>query len=185
VLKSQDIVVLLHLAAHGHESWTFASVHQQLGISASEVHAALNRAALARLYDAELRTPQRHALTEFCLHGLKYVFPATLGGPSRGIGTCGGSPFPCPFVFEQNDTPVWPHPEGNQRGPAVEPLYPSLPKIIEQLPALYSLLVLVDFIRLGRARERQWAEKSLSEQLLPGYSTQNSTQNAAQKNTKP
>ena len=168
MLKPQDIVILLHLTTKQGRPWSFEEVHQELNISTSEVHAGLKRAAVARLYEPESRTPQAHAAAEFCVHGLKYVFPARLGGPTRGIGTCSGSHFTFPFTFEKSDTPVWAHPEGLVRGPAVEPLYPTLPGVISKLPELYYLLVLVDFIRLGRARERSWAAETLTGLLEKG-----------------
>ena len=168
VLKPQDIVILLHLTTKQGRPWSFDEVHRELNISTSEVHAALKRAAVARLYEPKSRVPQAHALAEFCVFGLKYVFPAVLGGSTRGIGTCSGSSFSFPFTFEKSDTPVWPHSEGLVRGPAVEPLYHSIPAVILKLQKLYYFLVLVDFIRLGRARERSWAAKTLTELLENG-----------------
>ncbi len=87
--------------------------------------------------------------------------------PPRGIGTRSGSSLTFPFTFEKSDTPVWSHPKGLVRGPAVEPLYRSIPAVISKREELYYLLVLVDFIRLGRARERSWAAATLTE-LLEG-----------------
>ena len=168
VLKPQDIVILLHLTTKQGRPWSFDEVHRELNISTSEVHAALKRAAVARLYEPKSRVPQAHALAEFCVFGLKYVFPAVLGGSTRGIGTCSGSSFSFPFTFEKSDTPVWPHSEGLVRGPAVKPLYHSIPAVILKLQKLYYFLVLVDFIRLGRAREQSWAAKTLTELLENG-----------------
>lgn len=62
-------------------------------------------------------------------------------------------------------SPVWPDAEGMLQGAAVKPLYPSVPHAARNEPRLYDLLALVDAIRIGRARERNWAEKELLRRL--------------------
>ena len=44
----------------------------------------------------------------------------------------------------------------------LEPLYASVPGAARRNPALYDLLALVDALRIGRARERNLAEKEIS-----------------------
>ncbi|MCC7172374.1 MAG: hypothetical protein IT459_18150 [Planctomycetes bacterium] len=61
--------------------------------------------------------------------------------------------------------PVWPDPEGTDRGEALEPLYRSVPAVARRDPKLYEILCLVDAIRAGRARERALAEKLLRERI--------------------
>ena len=61
--------------------------------------------------------------------------------------------------------PVWSDPEGQMQGVAVEPLYASAPGAARRDPELYHLLALVDALRMGRARERAFAEKELGERL--------------------
>lgn len=72
--------------------------------------------------------------------------------------------------------PVWPYGEGDKRGLAVEPLYRSVPQSITQFPdqLFYELLVLVDAIRFGRARERNIAIKLLKEKIKNDRSSQES-----------
>ena len=53
------------------------------------------------------------------------------------------------------------------QGVAVEPLYSSVPGAAQRDPELYYLLALVDALRMGRARERAFAEKELAERLNP------------------
>jgi hypothetical protein len=57
--------------------------------------------------------------------------------------------------------PVWPDQDGPVRGATFEPLYPSVPEAAKRDAHLYELLVLVDAIRDGRARERKIAEREL------------------------
>ena len=61
--------------------------------------------------------------------------------------------------------PVWPWPEGETRGVALDPLYRTAPAAALRDPVLYELLALVDAIRDGRARERKIAEKELIRRL--------------------
>jgi hypothetical protein len=51
------------------------------------------------------------------------------------------------------------------RGTALSPLYSAAPKAARSDPQLYELLVLVDAIRGGRARERDIAVKELNKRL--------------------
>jgi hypothetical protein len=61
--------------------------------------------------------------------------------------------------------PVWPDSDGTRQGAAVEPLYRSVPIAAKNDPALYDLLALVDALRIGRARERKFAEQELERRL--------------------
>lgn len=48
-LKPQDFLVALKLVAWGEQRWTYARLAQELGLSASEAHAAVKRGLLAGL----------------------------------------------------------------------------------------------------------------------------------------
>jgi hypothetical protein len=61
--------------------------------------------------------------------------------------------------------PVWPSFDGNVQGLAVEPLYRFVPQAARADARLYGMLALVDAIRLGRARERSFAERELTRLL--------------------
>lgn len=163
------MVVALALAAQGGASApAYQELASRLGLSSSETHAAVRRLQRARLVDPERRV-NRRALTEFLLHGLRYVFPAELGAPSLGMAT-GPS---APGVGEAFDAPelwVWPTSEGDVRGPAIAPLYPSVPEAARKDPKLYELLSLVDCLRVGRARERAIATRRLRSLLEVGAS---------------
>jgi len=64
--------------------------------------------------------------------------------------------------------PVWPDANGKVQGQAVAPLFPSVPGAARKNPELYALLAYVDVLRVGRARERKFAEKQLTEQVGHG-----------------
>lgn len=159
--KPQDVVVALKACLGVRE--TFASLGQQLGMSASEIHAAFRRLREARLVDVE-ENVIRKRLLEFLVHGVPYVYPASLKALTRGVPTAWAAP---KFASAAADDarPVWPDPEGDSRGQAVEPLYSSVPKIARRDAQLYDLLAAVDLLRIGRARERKVGEDFLNERL--------------------
>ncbi len=166
-LKPQDILVTLKLLAHPNAAWSYPRLAVDLSMSASEVHSSVRRATLVGLLqDNKRHTPNRKALLEFLVHGLKYVFPAGLGRLTRGVPTAHAAP-PLLGQFAASDEPppVWPDPEGSVRGQELEPLYRSVPKAARADPQLYELLSLVDAVRSGRARERELAIKELRSRL--------------------
>ncbi len=167
-LKPQDLMVLLKLHAVGERQATYGELAAALGMSSSEVHASIGRARLARLVNIENDRPVvvRAALKEFLLHGAKYAFPATLGSPTRGVPTAYAAPPLATRVSQPNEAPpVWPDPEGEQRGVSFHPLYPTAPFAARKDRLLYEFLALFDALRGGAARERQLAGQLLSERL--------------------
>ncbi len=165
MLKPQDVVVLLKLAVAKGE-WSYPSLAAALGISASEVHSAIRRASEAGLFSLATKRPNRSALLEFLVHGVRYVFPAQRGGVTRGLPTAHAAlPLKTRIVASGELIPVWPDPEGEVRGEEFRPLYKSVPGAARRDPALYELLALVDALRGGRARERKLAIEELQRRL--------------------
>lgn len=168
VLKPQDILVLLKLVAVGDKKWAYNRLAIELGMSPAEVHAAVKRALIARL---AIRTgakivPDIRNMEEFILHGLRFVFVPELGEMTRGMPTGHAAlPLQSLFVADNEPPPVWPDPNGKIRGLAFSPLYKSVPEAARIDPLLYELLVLVDGIRSGRAREREIAARELRKRL--------------------
>jgi hypothetical protein len=58
-----------------------------------------------------------------------------------------------------------PDPDGDRRGMALYPLYPTVPKAARIDFVLYESLALFDALRSGAARERQLASQLLSQRL--------------------
>jgi len=139
-----------------------------LGLSPSEVHGAMKRLQIARLlHGPEMgNKPNISALEEFLLHGFKYVFPAELGQPTRGLPTSYAAP-PLNAEIQAADElpPVWPWHEGHVRGVSFQPLYKTVPVACSKDPLLYEYLALLDALRSGRARERNIAEQELVKRL--------------------
>jgi len=167
-LKPQDILVLLKLIATGNERMSYGALAAKLGMSPSEVHAAVKRAIVARLahHDEDHVVLSVRNLEEFLVHGIKYVFVPERGQISRGMPTAHAvAPLKSTFVSSDELPPVWPDADGDVRGEGFSPLYKSAPFAARQDQALYELLALVDAIRAGRARERELAVKMLKKRL--------------------
>ena len=160
-LKPQDIVVLCKLLIEHEKELPYARMAEELGMSASETHAAIRRLQEGRLVTPGGRNVQRQALRDFLKYGIGHVFPARGLEPSRGLPTAWAAPV-FDGAFNTNEPPpVWAHPEGTIRGPSVAPLYKSGPDAALKDQRLYDYLALIDAVRLGRARERKFALKKL------------------------
>jgi len=170
VLRPQDVVVLLRLTLEPGAAPSYAALAAELSLTASEIHAGLERAAAAQLVrkdKAGKASVVREALNLFLQHGVRYVFPATHGGTTRGLATgYAAAPLKDKIIQPNEPVPVWPHKNGPVRGVAFYPLYPTVPDAAGRNPALYELLVLVDAIRGGSPRERALALPLLEERVL-------------------
>ena len=170
VLRPQDLVVLLRLSLEKGPSPTYAVLAGEICLTASEIHAALERAALAQLArkDASGKASVvRDALLLFIQHGARYAFPATRGGMTRGMPTgYAAAPLKDKIVQPNEPPPVWPHKHGTVRGEALHPLYPSVPEAAASNPALYELLALFDAVRGGSPREHALALPLLAERMV-------------------
>lgn len=83
---------MLKLLCAEQPKWSFSQIAGELGMSPSEVHAAVTRCEKAGLYSPLSRRPRKAALLEFLVHGLRYVFPASLGPPVQGLPTSYAAP---------------------------------------------------------------------------------------------
>jgi hypothetical protein len=168
-LKAQDLFVLYKQAANPSRRWTYATLGAALGMSASQVHRSVQRALSAGLATSNGRGEWHvipEALIEFSIHGARYAFPAEVGAVRRGVPTSFGAlPLSNEISSAPGEAPVWPHPEGQVRGPTLSPLHRQAPDAALADPALYELLALLDALRVGRSRERSLAQTMLSQRL--------------------
>ena len=168
ILKPQDILVLLKLVSMGRVEWSYNQLAIVLAMSPAEVHAAIKRALAARLaiHGDENILVNIGNLKEFLIHGLKYVFVPDYGEMSRGIPTgYAAPPFNKKIAGGEEPPPVWPDAEGGVRGMSFSPLYKSVPKAVRKDHRLYELLVIVDVLRSGKAREQKMAINALEKKL--------------------
>jgi hypothetical protein len=167
-LKPQDLLVLLKLVTLGRVRWSYSGLATDLGMSPSEVHAAVKRVVAARLAipRGDMVTPAISALKEFLAHGVQYAFVPERGALTRGMPTAHAAlPLRNELAPSTELPPVWPDPEGEVRGLAFAPLYKAAPTAARKDPKLYELLALVDAVRGGGARERTVAVRLLEKRL--------------------
>ena len=163
MLKGQDIVVLAALMDEGRADEPYAELARRVRISASEAHAAVRRLRESRLVGSDRRVQRRNAM-EFLLHGLRYAFPLRSAGRTvRGMPTSYAAPVARDAFAVSGAAPVWQTGDGGAFGQAVEPLYPTAPAAATDSPELYDRLAILDMLRGGRLRERQFAEERLRE----------------------
>ncbi len=167
-LKPQDAVVLSKLLEYGPKRPPYALIAKELFMSASEVHAAVQRCKGAHLLSGpeRLETPNISAMEEFFIHGLKYAFPPQRGELTRGVPTAfAAQPLMSRISSGTGPPPVWPYAEGKSRGYSFAPLYKTVPQAALVDPFLYEMLALIDAIRDGRTRDRQIAIEELKIRL--------------------
>jgi hypothetical protein len=114
VLKRQDLLVLLKLVTLGRTRWSYNGLATDLGMSPSEVHAAVKRAVAARLAipRGDTVTPAISALKEFLTHGVQYSFVPERGALTRGMPTAHAAlPLRNELASSSDLPPVWPDPK--------------------------------------------------------------------------
>ena len=160
MLRGQDILVLVRLLGEPPKA-RIQWIADSLGLGVGAVHRSLRNLSEAQLILADRRVALAQA-DEFLFHGLRYVFPPRFAGEARGVPTAWAAP-PLSDKFSglNSPVPVWPDPDGRQRGIALEPLHPGVPAAALRDSELYERLALVDGLRLREARVRQAARGAL------------------------
>ena len=107
-MKSQDVIyaLVVHLVPR---AWTYPSISDFSGLSASQSHMSCKRLREARLLRQEPGEPwlvSAANLTEFLTYGVPYVFPVTIGEPTWGIPTAYAAPF-VQEVSSRGSTILW------------------------------------------------------------------------------
>lgn len=165
MLKPQDILVVLKLAALRGESWTYKSLSEAVGLSVASVHESVQRAIAAGFLGGRERRVVRASVEEFFVHGLRYVLPPERGRVARGIATATSAPVFRSRMAAQDIPLVWAFAQGDVRGETLAPIHPAVPEAASKDDKLYSLLAVVDTLRAGSARERGVAAEVLKELL--------------------
>jgi hypothetical protein len=168
-MRPQDVPILLKIISFERASinWKMKDLARELDISPSEISESLNRSNHAHLIDYDKRHVFRLALHEFVVYAIRYVFPQSPGSMTRGMRTAHSAP-PINKVIRSDEQYVWPDAEGDTKGQAIEPLYPTLVQASKQDEFLYTALALIDALRVGRAREKEIARIELEKMILRG-----------------
>jgi len=164
-MRPQDILVLLKIISLHNHKWRNIDIANALKLSPSETSEALNRCKIAKLIDGKKRNVHINSFKEFLIYGLKYVFPAEIGPTVRGIPTAHSAPPISESISQGSDTYVWPSAIGTKRGQSLKPLYKTIPEISQENKSFYELLVIIDTLRVGRAREIKIAIEELEKRM--------------------
>ena len=161
-LRPSDVAVALQLARTPGAHYQVMARNLHLGVA--EVHRGVRRLERAGLVQAAERRVNRQALLEFLVHGVRYVFPASLGPEGPGVLTAAAAP-PLAGKIPGGPSAVWPDGEAKTRGVSLVPLYRAAPQAALGDEQTYRLLALVDVLRLGQLQERRLAQGLLDEAL--------------------
>jgi DNA-binding Lrp family transcriptional regulator len=170
-MKPQDVVVLLKIIASDSDFWQQADLAKSLNMSQSEVSQCVARLKYSGLLDSGGKKVMRLSLLDFLKNGIALVFPQKPGAIVRGIPTA-HSANPLKKIITSSEVFVWPSANGKVKGQAIQPLYKSIVNVVENDERFYQLLTLVDALRVGRAREKEYAVIELSNRILhesPSY----------------
>lgn len=174
MLKGQDVIILVLLRLSPKREWNFDALSGLMGISRSQCHLAIRRLRKARLLLDASVSPWRVSVTnfnEYVIHALKYDFPAEIGPVMRGIPTAHSADFVAENFHSDSASRgpeshyVWPSAAGSHKGSSLEPLHPSQLRFVPKRQSLsrssyasvYEILVCIDLLRMGQAREQKWA----------------------------
>jgi hypothetical protein len=171
-MKGQDVVMMVLLRMHGHREWNFEELSKLLAQSVSQCHASRERLRKARLLSADPAKPWHVPVdnfAEYVIHGFKYDFPPILGGTVRGIPTAQSSEIVAEeFRSKPSGSPgiVWSSPDGSAIGQSLEPVHPTQLNVCSNpgFESVYRMLVYMDLLRVGQARERAWGARKIEEE---------------------
>jgi hypothetical protein len=165
MLRGEDIVLLLKLV-DAPADWTVRSLESETTIPRSVVQRAIKRLAQAGLYDEHARRVRISQSEEFLVHGLRYVFPGRVGGPTLGVPAAwAAEPLARELALTDELPPVWPAAKGTHRGLEFAPLHPAALEASARDHALGERLALVDALRAGGPRIKSLAAELLVQRL--------------------
>jgi hypothetical protein len=169
-LKPQDLAMAFKLVILRGSSFIYKDLAEQMALSATETHASVQRLLAARLAIIDPESNVVRINTDALIRllpGTIYFFPPQRGEVTIGFVTAyGASPLREQVMFADQFPPVWPHPEGDTRGPLLAALYANLPLAAKKDAELYQMLALFDAMRIGQARECAMAHDLLQKMIF-------------------
>lgn len=168
VIRPIDVVILLKKITPQGMVMNGKQLANSLCISPAEVSVALERSRIAQLVDESKSRVNILALRDFLIYGIKYCFPAKPGSIVRGVPTASSAEIIKQTIATNGEQYVWKDSLGMERGQSIIPLYPKASEAARKDTGLYELLVIVDSLRIGKARERNVAIEKL-DKLLNRY----------------
>jgi hypothetical protein len=159
-IRPQDIVILLKILILKSENWYIQDLVHSLKISLSEVSESLERSRFSGLLDQTKKRVNRQGLSDLLTYSIQYIFPVNPGPLVKGFPTAHSF---AEFQEEFNSSVqfVWKDDAGTTIGQEIEPLYKNQIFAIKQDQVLHKTLALVDLLRVGKKRERNFASEKL------------------------
>lgn len=170
MLKPHDVLCVLKISCLAGREWTLRDLGKMVGLSGSEAYNASKRLkASGLIIEAENQVKiVGRRLVDFIVYGISTVYYPERGQITRGMVTgASASPLVGQLQAFDGDIPlVWPTANGKVRGETLLPIYKTAPAAAAADVKLYELLVLVDAMRTGRAKEKKLAAELLEERLV-------------------
>lgn len=164
-IRPQDIVILLKILILRAEQWYIQDLVHSLKISLSEVSESLERSRFSGLLDQSKKRVNKQGLNDLLIYGIQYIFPVNPGALVKGLPTA-HSFAEFREEFSSSVQFVWKDDEGTIIGQEIEPLYKNQIFAIKQDQVLYKTLALVDLLRVGKKRERNFAVEKLTSFII-------------------
>lgn len=165
-MRNIDLLILLKLVVWPSTKWSYQQLGESVYMVASQAHKAISNSGVAGLYDNNRNRINFSALEEFLIHGVKYVFPAEIGGNVQGIATAYDA-LPLKGQLMQSSEPyLWEYAGGKLSGISLKPIHPLVPKCSLDDIKFYEIFSLLDVLRLGESvRAVNIAKKELLKRL--------------------
>ncbi|MBL0314422.1 MAG: hypothetical protein IPP69_01130 [Flavobacteriales bacterium] len=164
-LKSQDVLILLKIVSLRQEPWNQKSIAFSLKMSQSEISQSLTRLEYCNLMSKSEKIVLKSAFFDFLVYGVAYVFPQKPGALVKGVPTAHSGP-PLDKEFTSEEQYVWPYAKGTLRGQSIQPLYATVPEVVDTTSLFYEMLCLVDVLRIGKSREKKIAIAELKRKMF-------------------
>jgi len=159
-MRPHDIAILVKVFINQGQFWYIKDIAFEMQISQSEFSESLHRSWYAELLDDRKQNVLVTNFYEFLIYGLRFVFPQRPGEIVRGIPTAHSHP-EIRMMFLSDIKYVWPDAGSKEMGFLVEPFYIKQTKAVQQDPELYRILSLIEILRVGNAREVNYARTEL------------------------
>lgn len=156
-LRPQDVVVVCKLFAYETRKvrWTYARLSLDVGLSAGEVHNAVDRLRSAQVVGLSGEVVRR-SLRELLVSAVPLVYYGVRGSVVLGLPTAASAPVLASVGFARPQFPtVWRTSEADRAsvsGESLAPVHESAPKASSGDPLVYELLALVDVLRTSPGR---------------------------------
>lgn len=163
ILKSEDVLILLKLAASYPYELTPDTLSYETGHTIEEVETSVERLQVNGLVDTVTCRIKMDEFLKFILHEVQKLFSVQPGKKVRGLLT-GAKPnnfFAVGLPYES--IWVWPHPDGKHMGFGITPLSPHCSFAASNDSRLRVLLAVTETMRIVGTPARSWASEELKQ----------------------